>query len=102
MMWFSVDRQLWPLVKNGLRCSMATLSELESVLLPFYRKMLSMGGIVQTASKRIRQLARGFYCAGLWHPGVEAIVEQSKQLLMHYGCRTALGTKLQNHLVSSL
>ncbi len=35
MMWFSVDRQLWPSVKYGLCCSMATLSELELVLLPF-------------------------------------------------------------------
>jgi len=29
MMWFSVDRQMWPLVKYGLCCSMATLSELD-------------------------------------------------------------------------
>ena len=28
MMWFSVDRQMWPLVKYGLYCSMATLLEL--------------------------------------------------------------------------
>jgi hypothetical protein len=33
MMWFSVDRQLWPLVKYGLCCSMATLPELETALL---------------------------------------------------------------------
>jgi hypothetical protein len=51
MMWFSVDCQLWPPVKYGLCCSMATLSELESALLPFYGKMLPLGGIVWTASK---------------------------------------------------
>jgi hypothetical protein len=39
---------------------MATLSELESVLLPFYRKMLPLGGIIWTASKGIRQLDRDF------------------------------------------
>jgi hypothetical protein len=77
---------------------MATLPELESVLLPFYRKMLPLGGIVWMALKGIRQLDRGFYGAGLPHPGVEAIVEQPNKLLMHYGCRTALGTKLQTSL----
>ena len=98
MMWFSVDCQLRPSVKYGLCCSMATLPELESVLLPFYGKMLPLGGIVQMAPKEIRQLDRGFYGAGLPHPGVEAIVEQSNKLLMHYGCRTALGTELQTSI----
>jgi hypothetical protein len=78
---------------------MATLSELELVLLPFYGEMLPLGGgIVWTASKRIRELDRGFYDASLPHPGVEVIVEQSNKLLIHYGCRTALGTKLQTSL----
>jgi hypothetical protein len=54
---------------------MATLSDLESVLLPLYRKMLPLGGIVWMAS-RIQQLGQRFYGAGLPHPGVEAIVEQ--------------------------
>jgi hypothetical protein len=95
MMWFSVDHQLWPSVKYALCCSMATLSELESVLLPFYGTMLSLGGIVWTAPKGIQQLDRGFYGAGLPHPGVDAIVEQSNNLLMHYGCCTAMDTELQ-------
>ena len=60
MMWFSVDRQLWPSVKYGLCCSMATLSELESVMLPFYRKMLPLGGIVRTASKEFDNWTRDF------------------------------------------
>jgi hypothetical protein len=29
---------------------------------------------------------------------VEATLEQANKLLMHYGCRTALGTELQNSL----
>ena len=74
---------------------MASLAELEYVLLPFYGEMLPLGGIVRTAPKGIRQLDQGFYGAGLPHPGVEALVEQSNKLLMHYGCRTALGTELQ-------
>jgi hypothetical protein len=98
LMWFSVDRQLWPSVKYGLCCSMATLSELELVLLPFYGAMLPLGGIIQMAPKGIRQLHQGFYGAGLPRPGVEAIVEQSNKLLMHYGCCTALGTELQTSI----
>jgi hypothetical protein len=50
MMWFSVDRQLWPLVWYDLCCSMATLLELELVLLPFYGRMLPLGGIVSKAN----------------------------------------------------
>jgi hypothetical protein len=44
MMWFSVNRQLWPAVKYGLCCYMTTLPELETVLLPFHGKMLRLGG----------------------------------------------------------
>jgi hypothetical protein len=53
MMWFSVDRQMWPLVKYGLCCSMATLPELHSVLLPLYGKMLPLGGIVSKVNRGI-------------------------------------------------
>jgi hypothetical protein len=98
LVWISVDHQLWPSVKYGLCCNMATLTELELVMLPFYGKMLPMGGIVRTASKGIQQLDWGFYGAGLPHPGVEAIVEQSNKLLTHYGCHTALCTELQTSI----
>jgi hypothetical protein len=90
MMWFSVDRQLWPSVKYGLCCSMATLPKLNTALLPFYKKMLPLGGVVRKANRGIRQLDRGFFGAGLPHPGVEATVEQADKLLMNYGCHTAL------------
>jgi hypothetical protein len=56
MMWFSVNRQLWPSVKYGLCSSMATLPELETDLLPFYGKMLPLGGVVHKANCGIRQL----------------------------------------------
>jgi hypothetical protein len=94
-MWFSVNRQMWPSVKYSLCCSMATLLELDSVL---YGKMLPLGGIVSKANRGIRQLDRGFYGAGFPYPRVEATLEQAKKLLMHYGCRTALGTELQTLL----
>jgi hypothetical protein len=95
MMWFSLDRQMWPSVKYGLCCSMATLSKLDVVLMPLYGKMLPLGGIIRKANRGIQQLDRGFYGAGFPHPGVEAALEQANKLLMHYGCRTALGTELQ-------
>ena len=54
----------------------------------------STGRVCPNGPKRDQQLDWGFYGAGLPHPGLEAIVEQSNKLLMHYGCRTVLGTKL--------
>ena len=98
MMWFSVDRQMWPSVIYGLCCSMATLSELDSVLMSLYGKMLPLGGIVSKANRGIRQLDRDFDGAGFPHPGVEATFKQANKLLMHYGCGTALGTELQTSL----
>jgi hypothetical protein len=98
MTWFSVDCQMWPSLKYGLCCSMATLLELDSVLMLLYGKMLPPGGIVSKANQGIRQLNRGFYGAGFPHPGVEATLEQANKLLMHYGCRTAPNTELQTSL----
>ena len=98
MMWFSVDRQMWPSAKYGLCCSMATLLALDSVLMALYGQMLPLGGIISKANWGIRQLDHGFYGAGFLHPGVEATVKQTNKLLMHYGCQTALGTQLQTLL----
>ena len=50
MMWFGVDRQMWPLVKYDFCCSMTTLPELHLVLMPLYGKMLPLGGIVSKAN----------------------------------------------------
>jgi hypothetical protein len=60
--------------------------------------MLPLGGMVCEANQGIRQLDRGFFGAGFPHPGVEATVEQTNKLLMHYGCHTALGDELQTLL----
>ena len=98
MMWFSVNHQMWPSVKYGICCSMVTLPELHLVLLPLYGKMLPLGWIFSKANRGIQQLDRGFYGAGFPHPGVEATLEQTNKLLLHYGCQTALGTELQTSL----
>jgi hypothetical protein len=74
MMWFSVDCQLWPSVKYSLCCSMATLTELETILSPFYGKMLPLDGLVCKANRGIQQLNQGFYRAGFPHLGVKATV----------------------------
>jgi hypothetical protein len=77
---------------------MATLPELETVLLPFYGKMLPLSGVVRKVNCGIQQLDQGFYGAGFPHLGVEATVEQSNKLLMHHGCHTALGSEMQTSL----
>jgi hypothetical protein len=77
---------------------MATLSELDSVLLPLYRKMLLPGGIISKANRGIQQLNRSFYGTGFPNPGVEATLKQANKLLMHYGSRAALGMELQTSL----
>lgn len=45
--------------------------------------------------REIRQLSTGFYGGGCPHPGIECAVGQLNKLLMHYGCETAGGMKLQ-------
>jgi hypothetical protein len=37
----------------------------------------------------------GFYCPGLPHPGVEALIVMTNKLLIHFRCRTGLGTFLR-------
>ena len=74
---------------------MATLEELEGNLQKRYYKMAPKGGLIRSAKREIRQLSSGFYGAGLPHPGVETAVAQCNKLLMHYGCQSSTGVKLQ-------
>jgi hypothetical protein len=37
----------------------------------------------------------GFFCVGLPHLGVEALIAMANKFLMHYGCRTATGRFMQ-------
>jgi hypothetical protein len=50
-----------------------------------------LGGIIRTAPLESRMIDAGFFCSGLPHPGVEALIAMTNKLLMHYGCRLALG-----------
>ncbi len=98
MMWFSVDHQLWPSVKYGLCCSMATLPELEYVLLPFYGKMLFIGGHCANGSKRNPTTGpRILWCRPPTSRGGgnRGAVKQTADALW---LRTALGTELQTSI----
>ncbi len=55
-----------------------------------YYQLMPKGGIRGTVPVQIRQLDRGFYGAGLPHPGVECFVSQVNKLLVHYGCKNAM------------
>ena len=46
------------------------------------------------APREIRQTSKGFYGAGIPHPGVECFVQQIKKLQAHYGCDSNLGLKM--------
>jgi hypothetical protein len=89
--WFSLGTQFWPRVGYSLCSSTATFDELEGALRKQYYQILPLGGIIRTAPLDSRMINTGFYCPGQPHPGVEALVAMSNKLLMHYGCRSALG-----------
>jgi hypothetical protein len=36
----------------------------------------------------------GFYCPGLPHPGVEALIAMSNKLMMHFGWKLVIGSFL--------
>ena len=56
---------------------------------------MPLEGVIRSAPKEIRQVDKGFYGAGCPHLGVEILVEQLSKLLIHYGCITSLGLKMQ-------
>jgi len=89
--WFSLGVQFWPRVGYSLCSSTATYSKLETALQKQYYQILPLGGIVRTAPLDSRMVDAGFFCPGLPHPGVEALIAMTNKLLMHYGCRSALG-----------
>ncbi len=93
--WFLLGLQFWPWVDYSLCNSTATYDELEHALQKQYYQILPLGGVIRTALLDCRMVDAGFYCPELPHPGVEALIAMSNKLLMHFGCRTALGTFLK-------
>ena len=47
------------------------------------------------APEAVRQADRGFYGDGCQHLGVGTMLEPLNELLMHYGCITGVGLKMQ-------
>jgi hypothetical protein len=41
-----------------------------------------------------RMVDAGFYCPGLLHPGVKALIAMYNKLMMHFGCKSATGSFL--------
>jgi hypothetical protein len=41
-----------------------------------------------------RMVDAAFYCPGLLHPGVKALIAMSNKLMMHFGCKLAIGSFL--------
>jgi hypothetical protein len=88
---FLLGAQFWPRVGYSLCSSTATYNELETALQKQYYQILPLGGIIRTAPPESRMVDAGFFCPGLPHPGVEALIAMTNKLLMHYGCRSAPG-----------
>ncbi len=77
------------------RISMDSYKELENTLQRQYYQILPLGGVIRTAPFDCRMVDAGFYCPGLPHPGVEALIAMTIKLLIHFGCGTGLRTFLR-------
>jgi hypothetical protein len=89
--WFLIGVQFWPRVGYSLCSSTATYNELENALQKQYYQILPLGGIIRTAPRDSRMIDAGFFCPGLPHAGVEALIAMTNKHLMHYCCKSALG-----------
>lgn len=93
--WFLMERTFWPKVGFGICNNTASLEELQECLQKIYWQLVPLGGLRSSVKRELRQLATGFYGGGCPDPGVECAVAQVNKLLMHYGCNTTVGLKLQ-------
>ena len=93
--WFLLEKQFWPKVRYGLCGNTASFAQLEYFLQRQYWQIMPLGRIICSVPKAIRQVDKAFYGAGFPHWGVESLVEQLSKLLMHYGCKTIVGLKMQ-------
>ena len=94
----STGKKFWHKVMYGLCSNTASFSQLEDCLQRQYWQIMTLGGIIRSAPKSIIQVYKGFYGAGCPHLGVESLVEQLNKFLMHYGCKTSVGLKMQLYL----
>ncbi len=84
--WFLLGVQFLPWVGFSICNSMATYNKLEHALQRQYFQILPLGGVIRTVPLNCRMVDAGFYCPGLPHPGVEALIAITNKLLMLFGC----------------
>ena len=92
--WFLLDRQLWPRVKCRLSSKTSHWHKLTYCLKKQWWQLIPLGGVICTAPAGARQTSRGFYGVGFPHVGAECFVEKTNKVLMHYGCPSNLGLKM--------
>ena len=96
--WFLLDCQLGPGLRYGLESNLASWKQLSDCLDRQWWQILPLGGVVRTAPAAVRQLGLGFYGVGCPHPGIECLEAQLGKLLMHYGCSSSTGLRMQTSL----
>ena len=92
--WLLLDRQLWPRVGYGLSSNTLNLHKLTDCLKKKWWQLIPLGVMICTAPAGVCQTSRGFYVVGFPHVGVECFVEQTNKLLIHYGCPSKIGLKI--------
>jgi hypothetical protein len=93
--WFSLKVQFWLHVRYGLCSSTASFPELERALHQQYYQVLPLGGVVRTTPVESRTIDAYFFGVGHPHLEVEVLKAMANKLLMHCGCRTAMGRFMQ-------
>ena len=93
--WFLMERQFRSKVGFGICSNTSSVAELRECLQKIYWQLVPLGGLRSSVKRELRQLATGFYGGGCLDPSVECAVAQVNKLLMHYGCNTVVGLKLQ-------
>ena len=86
---------MWPSVGYGLCSNTGSIRELDKCLKNPYWKLVPQCGVIRTGPTAMRSLDRGFYGVGLPNPVIECMIAQIQSLLMHFGCPSSIGNKLQ-------
>ena len=71
------------------------IKDLQASLQKTYYQLMPVGGIIRTAPKEIRDLDIGFYGGGFPNVSIECAIQQLNKLMMHYGCPSGIGIKVQ-------
>ena len=90
-----LEKQFWSRVGYGISSNTSCFQILTDCLKRQYWQLIPLGGIIRTATAGTRQQDMGFCGAGCPHPGVECLASQINKLLMHFGCHSVPGVKLQ-------